>query len=195
MPTLILASTSPYRRQLLARLGLPFEVRAPNVPEPAHPGETPDAMAARLAIAKARDVVATDAIVIGSDQVASLEGRLLRKPGTADAALAQLLDCQGKTVVFATAVAIVATRDGTVLEHVDRTEVRFRQLERRALERYVALERPLDCAGSFKSEGLGVALFEEIVSSDPTALIGLPLIWLADALRRIGVDPLLAPRS
>jgi septum formation protein len=193
MPTLILASTSPYRRELLARLRVPFEVRAPNVAELAHAGEAPDAMAARLALAKARSVAAAEAVVIGSDQVASLGGQPLRKPSSPEVAVAQLSDCQGKTVVFDTAVAILAPHTGKVLEHVDRTEVRFRRLARPELERYVALEQPLDCAGSFKSEGLGVVLFEEIASRDPTALIGLPLIWVAAALRQIGVDPLLEP--
>jgi septum formation protein len=194
MPTLILASTSPYRRELLARLRVPFEVREPNVAELARSGEAPGAMAARLALAKARSVVAADAVVIGSDQVASLGGQPLRKPGSPEVAVAQLSDCQGKTVVFDTAVAILAPHAGKLLEHVDRTEVRFRRLARPALERYVELEQPLDCAGSFKSEGLGVVLFEEIVSRDPTALIGLPLIFVAAALRQVGVDPLLEPR-
>jgi septum formation protein len=195
MPAIILASTSRYRRELLARLGLPFTARAPDAPELSRDGEAPEAMATRLALAKARSVAAADALVIGSDQVASLDGRLLRKPGTADVALAQLLECQGRTVVFHTAVAVLATGSGALREHVDRTEVRFRRLERPALERYVAVEQPLDCAGSFKSEGLGVVLFEEIVSRDPTALIGLPLIWLAHALRTLGADPLRAPGS
>jgi septum formation protein len=193
MPTLVLASTSRYRRELLARLGLPFTVAAPDTPEHERAGEPPEAMAARLALAKARSITTRDALVIGSDQVASLEGRVLRKPGTAEVAVAQLLDCQGRTVVFHTAVAVVATASGAVSEHVDRTDVRFRRLDRAALERYVRAEQPLDCAGSFRAEGLGVALFEEISSRDPTALIGLPLIWLAHALTALGVDPLRPP--
>ena len=192
-PRIVLASTSRYRRELLARLGLPFVAEAPNVPETEVPGEAPAAMAARLALAKARSIRAAHALVVGSDQVASLDGRLLRKPGSEDVAVAQLLDCQGRTVLFHTAVAVVATDSGRVLEHVDRTEVRFRRLEREALARYVRAEQPLDCAGSFKSEGLGVVLFEEIASSDPTALIGLPLIWLAHALTSLGADPLEPP--
>ena len=187
---LILASTSPYRRELLSRLGLPFEARAPNAPELAIDGEAPAAMAARLALAKARSIDSPNALVIGSDQVASLDGRLLRKPGEPATALRQLEACQGRTVIFNTAVAVVDTRTGATLEHVDRTEVHFASLETAALERYVEREQPLDCAGSFKSEGLGVALFERIDSSDPTALIGLPLIWLARALRELGADPL-----
>jgi septum formation protein len=190
MPHLILASTSRYRRELLSRLQLPFEARSPETPEIAIEGEPPARMAARLALAKARSIAIPGAIVIGSDQVASLDGRLLRKPGTAGVAVAQLRAAQGRTVVFDTAVAVIATDTGETLEHVDRTEVRFRRLDDAALERYVRLESPLDCAGSFKAEGLGVALFEEIASRDPTALIGLPLIFVAQALRRLGVDSL-----
>jgi septum formation protein len=187
---LILASTSRYRRELLSRLGLPFEAEAPDAPELAIEGEPPVAMAVRLALAKARSIDAPDAIVIGSDQVASLDGWLLRKPGDHATALRQLQACQGRTVVFDTAVAVIHTGTGATLEHVDRTEVRFASLETAALDRYVQREQPLDSAGSFKSEGLGIALFERIDSSDPTALIGLPLIWLARALRELGVDPL-----
>jgi septum formation protein len=190
MPKLILASTSRYRRELLMRLRLPFETRSPAVAEVAIEGETPTAMAARLALAKASSITDRDAFVIGSDQVASLDGRLLRKPGTADVAVEQLRAAQGKTVLFDTAVAIIATDSGQTLQHVDRTAVRFRRLGAAALERYVRLESPLDCAGSFKAEGLGVALFEQISSEDPTALLGLPLIFVAHALRTLGADPL-----
>lgn len=190
VPSLILASTSRYRGELLARLKLPFAAQAPRVAEDAVEGEAPGEMAARLALAKARSIVARHALVIGSDQVASLDGRILRKPGSAETAVAQLCACQGKTVAFHTGVAVLATDSGEALTHVDRTEVRFRRLDRAALEQYVRLESPLDCAGSFKSEGLGVALFERIESEDPTALIGLPLIFVADALRRLGADPL-----
>jgi septum formation protein len=147
-------------------------------------------MAARLALAKARSIGESGALVIGSDQVASLDGRLLRKPGSAEVAVEQLRACQGKTVLFHTAVAVIATDTGETLEHVDRTEVQFRRLDVAALEQYVRLERPLDCAGSFKAEGLGVVLFEQIASQDPTALIGLPLIFVAAALRKLGADPL-----
>lgn len=192
MPRLILASTSRYRRELLSRLGLPFEVQSPGVPEDARAGEAPAAMAARLALAKARSISTPGAIVIGSDQVASLDGELLRKPGVPDVAVAQLLACQGRTVLFHTAVAVIATDSGAAAEHVDVTEVRFRRLDAAALTEYVRREQPLDCAGAFKSEGLGVALFEQISSNDPTALIGLPLIWLAGALRQLNVDPLAA---
>ena len=147
-------------------------------------------MAARLALAKARSIRERGAIVIGSDQVASLDEPVLRKPGTPDVAVAQLRAAQGKIVLFHTAVAVIATDTGETLEHVDRTAVRFRRLHDAALERYVRLENPLDCAGSFKAEGLGVALFEEVASEDPTALIGLPLIFVAQALKALGADPL-----
>jgi septum formation protein len=195
MPPIVLASTSRYRRELLARLRLPFTTRSPNTVEDVVDGEAPAAMAARLALAKAESIGAPDSIVIGSDQVASLDGRVLRKPSSAAAAVAQLRTCNGKSVLFHTGVAIVATGAGTTLQHVDRTEVTFRRLDDAALERYVQLESPLDCAGSFKSEGLGVALFERISSEDPTALIGLPLIFVADALRRLGADALHPSRS
>jgi septum formation protein len=193
--TLLLASTSRYRRELLGRLGLPFESRAPATDESALPGEPPERMAARLAEAKARSIAERDAIVIGSDQVASLDGRLLRKPGRHDVALAQLEDCQGKTVVFHTGVCVLDTRSGRSWSHVDRTDVRFARRAARELDRYLAIEQPYDCAGSFKSEGLGVALFESIESRDPTALIGLPLIWLAGALKDAGLDPLGTARA
>ena len=190
MPHIILASTSRYRRELLERLGLPFVMRAPDAAEDAIDGEGPAAMAARLALAKARSVGESGAVVIGSDQVASLDGSLLRKPGSAELAVTQLRACQGRTVLFHTAVAVIAIDSGETLEHVDRTEVQFRRLDVAALEQYVRLERPLDCAGSFKAEGLGVVLFEQISSQDPTALIGLPLIFVAAALRKLGADPL-----
>jgi septum formation protein len=192
--TLLLASTSRYRRELLGRLGLPFEARAPAADESALPGEPPERMAARLAAAKARSIAAQDAIVIGSDQVASLDGRLLRKPGRHDVALAQLEAAQGKTVVFHTGVFVLDTGSGRSWAHVDQTDVRFARRTRRELDRYLAIEQPYDCVGSFMSEGLGVALFESIESRDPTALIGLPLIWLAAALKDAGLDPLAPAR-
>jgi septum formation protein len=187
---LVLASTSRYRRELLGRLGLPFAVRAPTTDETALAGEPPERMAERLSAAKAASIAATDAIVIGSDQTASLDGRLLRKPGRHEIALAQLEAAQGKTVVFHTGVHVLDSTSGRSWSHVDRTEVRFARRERAELARYLELEQPYDCVGSFKAEGLGVVLFESIESRDPTALIGLPLIWLATALKRAGLDPL-----
>ena len=190
MPRLILASTSRYRQELLSRLGLPFEVRAPAVDESAAPGEPPAALASRLAGTKAQSVHVADAVVIGADQVASLDGQRLRKPGAHDVALQQLLACQGKTVVFHTAVTVIDGTSGKHWSHLDRTDVHFATLGSTELDRYLRIEKPYDCAGSFKAEGLGVALFERIVSSDPTALIGLPLIWLSRTLIYAGLDPL-----
>jgi septum formation protein len=147
-------------------------------------------MAERLAAAKARSIEAEAAVVVGSDQVASLDGQLLRKPGNHDTALRQLEACQGRAVLFHTGVFVLDTVSGRSWNHVDQTEVKFARLERPALERYLEIEQPYDCVGSFKAEALGVALFERIDSSDPTALIGLPLIWLSSALRSAGIDPL-----
>ena len=191
-PVLILASTSPYRRQLLERLRLPFGQEAPKVDETARAGETPRALALRLARAKAADVASArpGAIVIGSDQVAECQAHVLGKPNSAARAREQLAQASGTIVAFHTAVAVVH-RDGTTVEtHVDLTRVRFRRLGAAEIERYVALDEPFDCAGSFRSEGLGIALFESIESDDPTALVGLPLIWLAQALGRAGLNPL-----
>jgi septum formation protein len=189
-PRLILASTSPYRRALLERLGLPFEALAPAVDETAGPRELPAELAARLAAAKAESVSAGQAIVIGSDQTAALGRTLLGKPGTHEAALEQLRACQGRAVVFHTAVVVVDGATGRRLHTVDRTRVHFARLGEGELARYLRAEQPYDCAGGFKAEGLGIALFERIESSDPTALVGLPLIWLSRTLRTLGLDPL-----
>jgi septum formation protein len=189
-PRLVLASTSPFRASLLARLGLPFTAVAPGIDEASLPGELPAHLAARLAAAKAACGAAPDTLVIGSDQVASLGGARLRKPGNRTAALHQLTACQGKDVLFHTAVTLHDGRSGASSSHVDVTAVRFAMRSRAELERYVDTEQPFDCAGSFKAEGLGIALFERIESHDPTALIGLPLIWLAGALKAAGLDPL-----
>lgn len=190
MRPLILASGSAYRRDLLARLGLPFTAISPQVDETPEPGEHPVALAARLAAAKAMKLKSADSVVIGSDQVASLDGELLEKPGSHGRALAQLEACQGRTVVFHTAVAVLDRDTDRPHEHVDLTLVQFASRSRAELERYLEREPAYDCAGGFKAEGLGIALFESIESKDPTALIGLPLIWLAGALREAGLDPL-----
>lgn len=186
--TLILASTSRYRRELLSRLGLPFEVERPEVDETPHPGEPPDALAARLAEAKALAVAARhpDAWVIGSDQVAELDGRALGKPGDHACAASQLRASAGRTLHFHTAVCLHRARDGANHVHFDTTAVRFRALDDAEIERYLQAEQPYDCAGSFKSEGLGISLFDAIESRDPTALVGLPLIAVAAMLRRAG---------
>lgn len=190
MTRLVLASTSPYRKALLARLGLPFTTVAPNVEESVRADETPTGLAARLALAKARAVAQPGALVLGSDQVAALEGGILRKPGTHAAALEQLLACQSRAVEFHTAVAVVDVSRERVWQTLDRTVVHFARLPAAALDRYLRLEQPYDCAGGFKAEGLGIALFERIESADPTALVGLPLIWVAATLRAAGLDPL-----
>ncbi|MDT3488023.1 Maf family protein [Stenotrophomonas maltophilia] len=184
--SLVLASTSRYRRELLQRLGLPFDCARPDVDETPLNAETPLALATRLATAKAAEVAARypGVWVIGSDQVADLNGRPLGKPGTAGAACAQLAAMSGQTVRFHTAISL--TRDGESFSAVDLTEVRFRTLGQEEISRYVAAEQPLDCAGSFKCEGLGISLFEAIDNRDPTALIGLPLVALCGLLRQAG---------
>ncbi|WP_295554474.1 Maf family protein [uncultured Stenotrophomonas sp.] len=184
--SLVLASTSRYRRELLQRLGLPFDCARPDVDETPLNGEAPLALATRLASAKAAEVAARHpgAWVIGSDQVADLNGQPLGKPGTVEAACAQLAAMSGQTVRFHTATCL--SRDGDSLTTLDLTEVRFRVLEQDEIARYVAAEQPLDCAGSFKCEGLGISLFEAIDNRDPTALIGLPLIAVCGLLRKAG---------
>ena len=189
---LVLASGSRYRRELLGRLGQPFEVAAADIDETALTGETPAVTACRLAIAKARAVAARygEALVIGSDQVADAGGIALSKPGSHDDAVAQLTLLSGRRIVFHTAVALVdAASKRCQLRQVDVTST-FRRLDPRAIESYLRRERPYDCAGAVKSEALGIALFERIESDDPTALIGLPLIALVDLLATEGVDVL-----
>jgi septum formation protein len=183
---LVLASTSPYRRDLLARLRLPFETLRPEVDETPLVGETPRALVERLALAKARAVAAQrpDAWVVGSDQAAELDGVPLGKPEARDAAIAQLGAMSGRAIAFRTAVAVV--RGDQVFVALDTTRVRFRTLSAGEISRYVDAEQPFDCAGSFKSEGLGITLFAAIESSDPTALVGLPLIATAGLLRQAG---------
>ena len=187
--SLVLGSTSRYRRELLARLGLPFDVAAPAVDETPRPDEAPRALALRLALAKARAVAGLHprAIVIGSDQVADLDGEPLGKPGNHERATAQLRRMRGKTVVFHTAVAVVC--QDSRFEQVDLApvRVRFRDLSDEEIERYLRAEQPYDCAGSAKSEGLGIALLDAIDSDDPTALIGLPLIRTCRMLRAAGL--------
>ena len=188
MTRLILASTSPYRRALLERLRLPFDVVRPEVEEAHLPGETPADRALRLSLEKAAAVAERhpEALVIGSDQVAAAEHQILEKPGTVAAARAQLATLSGTAARFYTGCAVIGGRDAIRLVHLDTTTVVFRSLGEPEIARYVAEEQPLDCAGGFKAEGLGISLFESIESQDPTALIGIPLIWLAGALRRAG---------
>lgn len=195
--SLILASTSPYRQTLLKRLGLPFGVEAPGVNEKLVAGEASAARALRLALAKARAIAAThpDAWVLGSDQVADCAGRILEKPGDERCCREQLAACSGRSVTFFTAAALMRGEPPTMSQHVDRTVVRFRTLGSDEIARYVERDRPFDCAGGFRCEGLGIALFEAIDTNDPSALIGLPLIWTARALRQAGLDPLAAHQS
>ena len=189
-PRLILASTSPYRRALLERLGIVFDIVAPQVDETPQAGEAPAALARRLARAKAMAVAATvpDAVVIGSDQVADLDGHSLGKPGSHDKAVAQLRRMRGHSVVFQTAVAVVCQAQGYADERLAEVRVRFRDLSDAEIENYLRAEQPYDCAGSAKSEGLGIALLQAIDSDDPTALIGLPLIRTCELLRAAGID-------
>ena len=187
---LVLASTSPYRRQLLERFGLPFLTARPETDETPLPGEHPAAPAERLAVDKAKAVAAAhpDALIVGSDQVAYLGIEQFGKPGTVERAVDQLQRMSGKTVVFHTAVALLNARTGTFFCEGVPTRVRFRHLEEAEIRRYVEREMPLDCAGSAKSEGLGISLLEALSGDDPTALVGLPLIALARMLRQEGIQ-------
>lgn len=187
---LILGSTSPYRRELLERLRLPFEVERPEVDETPSAGETPVALAQRLAMAKAQSVAQRfpQAIVIGSDQVADLNGEPLGKPGNHLNAVAQLQRMRGQTVVFQTAVAVVCLATGFAQSGLAQVKVLFRDFSDQALQHYLRAEQPYDCAGSAKSEGLGIVLLERIDNQDPTALVGLPLLITCRLLRAAGVS-------
>lgn len=186
---IVLGSSSPYRRELLSRLKVPFDVELPDVDEAPRSGETPRDIAWRLAIEKARAVARKhpDAAVIGSDQVADLDGEPLGKPGTHERAVEQLRRMRGRVVVFQTAVAVVCAQTG--FEEVDLAPVRvtFRDLADAEIEAYLRAEKPYDCAGSARSEGLGIALLEKIENDDPSALVGLPLIRTCRMLRAAGV--------
>jgi len=190
-PLIVLASTSPYRRDLLARLRVPFEIHAPDVDEKALASEGPRATALRLARAKALNVAATfaHAIVIGADQTVDLEGATLGKPHTHEAALAQLHALQGRTAVFNSALAVVAPGGNVQVDCIP-TTVTFRTLPRSQLEAYLRADVPYDCAGSAKIESLGIALIARVASDDPTALIGLPLIRLTSMLAAVGIEVL-----
>ncbi len=185
---LVLASTSAYRRQLLQRLGVPFTVAAPHVDEAPLPGEPPSELVRRLARDKAEEVARRqrNALVVGSDQIAICGAEVLGKPGSGERAVAQLQKLSGQKAVFHTAVHVLHSDTGANDSHVDVTTVHFRRLTDEEIRRYVARDRPYDCAGGFKIESLGVALFSRVESQDPTGLVGLPLVWLAGALRRHG---------
>ena len=187
---LILGSTSRYRRELLQRLRVPFEVVSPDVDETPLTGEAPQALATRLALAKAKAVAALHphAVVIGSDQVADLHGEPLGKPGTHARAVLQLQRMRGHTVVFQTAVSVVCQASGFEQTELAQIKVRFRDLSDAEIEAYLRAEEPYDCAGSAKSEGLGIVLLDAIDNDDPTALIGLPMIRTARLLRAAGID-------
>ena len=191
-PRLILGSTSVYRHELMQRLRLPFEVVAPQVDESPRPGETPAAMAQRLALEKAREVAARHpaAVVIGADQVADLAGQAIGKPGNHACAVAQLQALRGRWVTFHTAVAVLRPDTGFEQVQVVPVRVRFRELSDADIQRYLVLDQPYDCAGSAKCETLGIALLEAIESDDPTALVGLPLIRICRLLREAGIDVL-----
>lgn len=188
-PRIVLASTSRYRRELLGRLRLPFETAAPDVDEAPLRQETPRATALRLAQAKGRAIAPAfpDALIIGCDQVAELDGSCLGKPGSHGNAIAQLKAMRGKEVVFHTALALLNTRSAAMQTAEVPTAVRFRRYSDHEIERYLELEQPYDCAGSAKIEGLGIVLVERVAGDDPSALIGLPLMQLTEMLRREGV--------
>lgn len=189
---LVLGSTSPYRREMLARLRLAFEVAAPDVDETPQAAETPQQLACRLALAKARSVAARfpSCVVIGSDQVADLDGQALGKPGNHERATSQLQQMRGKTVIFQTAVAVVCRDSGFEELDLAQVKVKFRELTDAEIEAYLQAETPYDCTGSAKSEGLGIALLESIDNDDPSALVGLPLIRTCRMIRAAGVKVL-----
>lgn len=194
MPTIVLASTSPFRAQLLERLGLPFQAAAPNADETALAEESAEQLVIRLAEAKARAVQADhpNALIIGSDQVAVLDGNILGKPGTHERAVGQLSSASGKSVRFLTGLCLLDTRNDEAQVDMVPFEVKFRQLDAKQIDYYLRAEKPYNAAGSFKSEAMGIALFESMNGNDPTALVGLPLIRLTSMLAEAGVD-VLAP--
>lgn len=186
---LILASTSRYRKALLEKLGLPFQCASPEVDETPIPGESAEALVRRLARAKAMAIAERHdhGLIIGSDQVCVCDGQILGKPGTVENAVAQLMRAQGKRVTFLTGLCVIDAASGHAEQMVEPFAVHFRSLDEAAIRRYVEAERPLDCAGSFKCEGMGIVLFEALEGRDPNALIGLPLIALIDLLGRHGL--------
>ncbi len=190
MPTIVLASTSPFRRELLERLGLPFTTASPDIDESRKPGEPPHRLVERLAQDKAGAVAVTqaDALVIGSDQVACIDDDILGKPGDRESAIRQLLAASGRCVTFFTGLCLLNTASGRARVICEPFKVHFRHLGRDEIERYLDAEEPYNCAGSFKSEGLGIALFEKMEGDDPNALIGLPLIRLVSMLKEEGIS-------
>lgn len=190
MPTqLILASTSRYRKTLLEKLGLPFECAAPEVDESPLPGESAETLVARLAYAKANAIAnqRDQGLIIGSDQVCVCDGQILGKPGTVEKAVAQLMAVRGRSITFYTGLCVLDAASGKAEQLVEPFTVHFRTLDETAIRRYVAAEMPLDCAGSFKCEGMGIVLFKGLEGRDPNSLIGLPLIGLIELLERHGL--------
>lgn len=192
LPQIVLASTSPYRYELLSRLGLPFETAEPGIDETIQPGESPENAALRLSEAKARAVADRfpSALIIGSDQVAYCGSEVFGKPGSHDKAVEQLRALRGRTIRFFTGLCLLNVQTGRSHVAGVGTDVTFRQLSEQEIEEYLHKERPYNCAGSAKSEGLGIALVSRMVGEDPNALIGLPLIALCDMLRLEGINPL-----
>ncbi|WP_372739563.1 nucleoside triphosphate pyrophosphatase [Neptunomonas sp.] len=190
MQPLVLASGSPYRRALLDKLQLPYRCHSPNIDESRLPGETPHHLVMRLAEEKARAVAIKHpgSIIIGSDQVAVLNEHVMGKPGSKEKAIQQLQQASGKRVTFLTGLSVIDTRNTTIQTEVIPYHVYFRLLNRKMIENYIDKESPLDCAGSFKSEGLGIALFEKLEGDDPNALVGLPLICLTSMLAKCGIS-------
>lgn len=191
-PTLILASRSPARRERLSTLGIKFSCVSPDIDESPLSGESPEDLAARLAIDKARALMTHErnALVIGSDQVCVVNGLAIGKPGTFEKAHAQLMHCAGHRISFMTGLALLDTRDGSIQHAVEHYHAHFRQLSAQEIDQYLRKESPYECAGSFKMEGLGITLFEKLEGDDPNTLIGLPLIRLCAMLRAAGLDPL-----
>jgi len=189
-PSLVLGSTSPFRRELLQRLGLQFATAAPRIDESRVPGESPEELVSRLALAKARAVAGDhpDALIIGSDQVAVIDGDILGKPGNRENAISQLLQASGKVVTFYTGLCLLNAANDTAQVVVEPFRVHFRSLSRAQVERYLDREEPYGCAGSFKSEGLGISLFARLEGDDPNALVGLPLIRLVEMLEKEGIS-------
>ncbi|MRM09639.1 septum formation inhibitor Maf [Enterobacter cloacae subsp. dissolvens] len=194
MPNLVLASTSPYRRILLEKLGIPFECAAPDVDETPQPGESPRHLVTRLAKEKAQSLAARypSHLIIGSDQVCVLDGVITGKPHTEENACKQLMQARGNIVTFYTGIALYNSAAGHLQTECEPFDVHFRHLSEQEIIDYVRRERPLNCAGSFKSEGLGIALFEKLEGRDPNTLVGLPLIALCQMLRREACNPLTA---
>ena len=189
MLPIILASSSPYRRELLGRLAIDFDCISPDIDESALPDESPEQLVSRLAQQKAQAVAADyqQHLIIGSDQVASLGQTILTKPGNSEKAKAQLGACSGKTVTFYTGLSLLNSKTGQQQACVELFSVKFRVLDKAIIERYISAEQPLDCAGSFKVEGLGISLFEQLIGDDPNSLVGLPLIKLVDMLNTEGI--------